>query len=139
MIYSDSGIVRILEQFNQSFQLKYAIRLHDNPIIGAFVSNDGSLLATSTADTVFISRIIANESLSIVPVAFCKSKQIASISSEMNMANMFWTEDTNDLVAFSSDKILLLKNPASFKPISEETFEANFEINSVSLNLPGLY
>ena len=139
-MYSNDGVIRIIQQLQDGFGLKYAIRMHDEAIIAASLSKDCAFLATATRKTLFFSKIDFENKQTIVPIGFGYWKKILDKAESDTLldSNMFWGDNNRFLTLFAQKNILFVENPADSNFGCDSTFEIDLNVTAQSIVLTGI-
>ena len=115
--FCDDGVVRIIEKGLDSFLIKYSLRIHDQPIIYAAISNNSQYLATITDKQLFFSEIIIkqNDDIIIEPTGFTVLKQ--------KLGKIYWSMDNKNLYSFYKKDIIIYTRPDADQFDTSSSFE----------------
>eukprot|EP01084_Bolivina_argentea_P128345 226877_1 len=105
MCFCDDGVVRIIEKQINSFILFYSLRIHDQPIIYASITNNSKYLATICDKQLFFSEIIVNDHENIIkiePIGFV-------ILKGHKLNKIYWSMNNNILYSYYKQDIIIYK------------------------------
>jgi len=126
MAFCDDGVLRVMEKGTDAFVMKYALRLHDEAIIDAAISNDCRYLATITQKQLFFSHIECTEQgeeISVHPIGFTVLPH--------RLSKIHWSMDSRTLYSYHKQEIIAYHPP---EPNQFDT-SASFEIPLVATNI----
>lgn len=131
ILFCEDGVARIISHDLHHFVLRHSLRIHDQPITAAAISDDSLLMATFTKEKLFFSKIMSvddHQKISIVPIGFYSLLQPKESESK-DMHSIHWSADNQTLISIGKRTIITFSNPKSSDFNTSSTYEIDLQPN----------